>query len=112
MPPPSWLSTIPDVATVIAVLVAAAGLLYTGKQLALARKATAAQLLLQVDESLREFDETSFGLRDGLLRGDEFDVQRLMGEMERLHILVTNGLIDPREIADLRGWRLEALLRN
>ena len=112
MPSPPWLSIIPDVATVIAVLVAAAGLLYTGKQLELARKATAAQLLLQIDESLREFDETISRLRDGSLRGDEFEVQRLMGAMERLHVLVTKGLVDPEEIDDLHGWRLEALLRN
>ncbi|MGH2618350.1 MAG: hypothetical protein ACRDJC_24230 [Thermomicrobiales bacterium] len=112
MPSPQWLSIIPDVATVIAVLVAAAGLLYTGKQLELTRKATAAQLLLHVDESLREFDETIFRLRDGSVRGDEFEVQRLMGAMERLHVLVTNGLIDPGDIDDLHGWRLEALLRN
>jgi hypothetical protein len=112
VPAPQWLSIIPDVATVIAVLVAAAGLLYTGKQLELSRKATAAQLLLQVDESLREFDETIYGLRDGSVRGDEFEVQRLMGAMERLHVLVSEGLIDPGDIDDLHGWRLEALLSN
>lgn len=112
MPPPEWLSNVSDLATVIAGLAAAAGLLYTGKQLQLSRRATAAQLLLHLDESLREFDETIFRLREGSLRGDEFEVQRLMGGMERLHVLVTHGLIDPEEIDDLHGWRLDALLRN
>lgn len=112
MPPPEWLSSVSDLATVIAGLAAAAGLLYTGKQLQLSRKATAAQLLLHVDESLREFDETIFRLRDGSLRGDEYDVLRLMGGMERLHMLVTHGLINPAEIDDLHGWRLDALLGN
>lgn len=112
MTPALWVSIISDVATTAAVLVAAAGLLYTGKQLELSRKATAAQLLLQVDAALREFDETINGLRDGSLRGDEFQVQQLMGAMERLHVLVTKGLVDADEIADLHGWRLEALLDN
>jgi hypothetical protein len=100
------------VATTAAVLVAAAGLLYTGKQSELTRKATAAQLLLQVDEALREYDETSHGLRNGLLQGDEFEVLQLMGAMERLHVLVSKGLVDANEIDDLHGWRLEALLNN
>jgi hypothetical protein len=111
-PPPDWLANVSDLATVVAGLAAATGLLYTGKQLQLSRQATAAQLLLHVDESLREFDETIFRLRDGSLRGDEFEVQRLMGGMERRHVLVTHGLIAPEEIDDLHGWRLDALLRN
>jgi hypothetical protein len=110
--PYQWLSIIPDLAAVVAVLVAAAGLIYTGKQLELSRKATSAQLLLEVDEALREFDVTALGLRDGSVKGDEPEVVRLMGAMERLHVLVTNGLVDPGEIDDLHGWRLEALLRN
>jgi hypothetical protein len=110
--PLQWLTIIPDFAAVLAVLVAAAGLIYTGKQLALSRKATSAQLLLEVDEALREFDVTALGLRDGSVKGDEPEVLRLMGAMERLHVLVTNGLVDPAEIDDLHGWRLEALLRN
>jgi hypothetical protein len=105
-PPPDWLANVSNLATVVAGIAAATGLLYTGKQLRLS------QLLLDVDESLREFDETIFRLRDGSLRGDEFEVQRLMGGMERLHVLVTHGLIAPEEIDDLHGWRLDALLRN
>jgi hypothetical protein len=101
-----------ELATVVAVLVAAAGLIYTGKQLELTRKATGAQLLLQVDEALREFDATIYGLRDGSVKGDEWEVQRLMGAMERLHVLVTKRLVDAEEVADLHGWRLEALLHN
>jgi hypothetical protein len=110
--PFQWLTIIPDFAAVLAVFVAAAGLIYTGKQLALSRKATSAQLLLEVDEALREFDVTALGLRDGSVKGDEPEVLRLMGAMERLHVLVTNGLVDPAEIDDLHGWRLEALLHN
>lgn len=109
---PNWLTIVPDLAAVIAVLVAAAGLLYTGKQLELARKAAGAELLLQVDEALREFDETVQRLREGSLKGDELEVQRLMGAMERLHVLVSKGLVEPEEVADLHGWRLEALLGN
>jgi hypothetical protein len=110
--PFQWLTIIPDLAAILAVLVAAAGLIYTGRQLELSRKATSAQLLLEVDEALREFDVTALGLRDGSVKGDEPEVVRLMGAMERLHVLVTNGLVDPGEIDDLHGWRLEALLRN
>jgi hypothetical protein len=110
--PPQWLSVIANVAETLAVLVAAAGLLYAGKQLELSRKATGAELLLQVDQALREYDGTVLGLRDGSLKGDERDVQLLMGAMERLHVLITKGLVDPEDIDDLHGWRLEALLRN
>ena len=110
MTPPFWLSEIANLAEVVAVLIAAAGLIYTGKQLQLSRKATGAQLLLQVDEALREFDGTAIGLRDGTLKGDEREVQRLMGTMERLHVLITKGLVDAVDIDTLHGWRLEALL--
>jgi hypothetical protein len=110
--PPEWVSISSDLATVVAVLVAAAGLIYTGKQLELERKAMGAQLLLQIDETLREFDSTIFGLRDGSLQGDEIEVQRLMGAMERLHVLVTKKLVDAGEIDDLHGWRLQELLNN
>jgi hypothetical protein len=110
--PSQWLSIIPDVAAILAVLVAAAGLFYTGKQLELSRKAAGAELLLLVDEALREFDGTVLGLRDGSLKGDERDVQRLMGAMERLHFLVAKGLVDAADMDDMHGWRLEALLSN
>jgi hypothetical protein len=78
----------------------------------LTRKATSAQLLLQIDDVFREHDETIRKLREGTLKGDEFEVQRAMGAMERLHILVVKGLVEPEEIDDLHGWRLEALLSN
>ena len=107
-----WISPLADLATIAAVLFAGAGLLYTGKQLELTRKATGAQLLLQVDDIFREQDETIKRLREGSLKGDEFEVQRVMGTMERLHILVVKGLVEPEEIDDLHGWRLEALLDN
>lgn len=112
MTPSDWISPLADLATIAAVLFAGAGLLYTGKQMELTRKATSAQLLLQVDDVFREHDETIRKLREGTLKGDEFEVQRVMGAMERLHILVTKGLVDPEEIDDLHGWQLEALLGN
>jgi hypothetical protein len=96
----------------VAVLVAAAGLIYTGRQWELARKATSAQLLLNVDAALRDYDATIFGLRDGTVPGDDYEVLRLMGAMERLHVLITKGLVDASEIEDLHGWRLQALLQN
>jgi hypothetical protein len=107
-----WLSIIPDLAAILAVLIAAAGLLYTGKQLELSRKATAAQLLLQVEIALREFDAITMGLVDGSVQGDHPEVLRLMGALEPLQVLVAKGLVDAAEIEDLHGWRLQALLRN
>jgi hypothetical protein len=107
-----WVSVVADLATLVAVLVAAAGLIYTGRQWELARKATSAQLLLNVDAALREFDATIFALRDGAVQGDDYEVHRLMGAMERLHVLITKGLVDAVEIDDLHGWRLQALLQN
>ena len=107
-----WISPLADVATIAAVLFAGAGLLYTGRQLELTRKATGAQLLLQVDDIFREQDETIRQLREGTLKGDEFEVQQVMGTMERLQILLLKGLVEPEEIDDLHGWRLEALLNN
>ena len=112
MTAPEWVSVISDLATLVAVLVAAAGLIYTGRQWELSRKATSAQLLLYVDEALREFDATILGLRDGTVSGDDYEVHRLMGAMERLHVLITKGLVDAAEIDDLHGWRLRALLQN
>jgi hypothetical protein len=107
---PQWLTIIPDLAAILAVLIAAAGLIYTGKQLELSRRATAAQLLLQVELALREFDATAMGLRNGSIKGNDPEVQRLMGAMEPLQVLVAKGLIDAAEIDDLHGWRLEILL--
>lgn len=106
------ISLIADVATVLAVGVAAAGLFYTGRQMDLARKAAGTQLLLQVDGLLRDHDETFQKLQEGTLRGGEFDVRRVMGYMERLNVLVTTGLVEPGVIDDLHGWRLESLLGN
>jgi hypothetical protein len=107
-----WITLLADLATIAAVLFAGAGLLYTGKQLELTRKATGAQLLLQVAEVFHEHDETIRKLRDGTLKGDEFEVLRVMGALESLHILVTKGLVAPEEIDDLHGWRLETLFGN
>ncbi len=112
MSSPNWISPLADLATIVVVLFAGAGLVYTGKQLELTRKATGAQLLLQVDDVLRQYDETIRSLREGTLEGDEFEVQQVMAAMERLHILVAKGLVDVDEIDDLHGWRLDALLGN
>lgn len=112
MATPDSISALADLATIAAVLFAGAGLLYTGKQLELTRKATGAQLLLQVAEVFHVHDETIRKLRDGTLKGDEFEVLRVMGAVESLHILVVKGLVAPEEIDDLHGWRLEALFGN
>lgn len=112
MASPQWLTIIPTLSAVLAVFVAAAGLFYAGKQWELSRKATAAQLLLQVEVALREFDVVAMGLRSGSMKGDEPEVQRLMGAMEPLQMLLEKGLVDAAEIDDLHGWRLEALMRN
>ena len=85
----------------------------SGKQLELSRKATGAQLLLQVDDVLRQYDETIRSLREGTLEGDEFEVDLVMAAMERLHILVAKGLVDVDEIDDLPARvALDALLGN
>jgi hypothetical protein len=106
------ISLVADVATVLAVAVAAAGLFYTGRQMDLARKAAGTELLFQIDALLREHDETFQKLQDGTLRGDEWEVQRVMGYMERLNVLIATGLVAPEVIEDLHGWRLENLMSN
>lgn len=100
------------VATITATLIAAGGLFYTGMQWALSRKATAAQLLLQIDELIRQHDDVFEGLKDRRLTGEEFTVRRAMGALERLNVLVEAKLVDLSLIDDLHGWRFKRLEAN
>jgi hypothetical protein len=105
-------SDVADVATIAATLFAGGGLFYTGKQWALSRKATAAQLLLQVDDLIHRHDQVFEDLKDRKLTGEEYSVRRAMGSLERLNVLVEADLVKLRWVEDLHGWRFKQLQAN
>jgi hypothetical protein len=105
------IQVVAGVATVAAVGFAGWQIHLANKQFALSRDATKAQLLLQVDGLIQTHNPLYQRLRNKL-DVDPFEVGRAMGALERLNVLVEQGLADVQLIDDLHGWRFKLLLDN
>ena len=111
-----------DVSTGLGLLLAAAGLFYTGRQFQLSRKIAMASFLFQFDKMLSEYQTVHMKLRPGgewSSRGagpetneEWIEVERYMGLFERLYILTKDNLVDVVVINRLYGYRLRNINKN
>ncbi len=101
-----------SIASVIATFCAVGALLFAGIQLDLSRKLATAQLLLEIDDQLRDYDSVFEGLSRESNKINDFEVRRAMGALERLNLLLDDRLIDVSTIRDFHGWRFKVLFKN
>jgi hypothetical protein len=100
-------------------VVAAGGLVVTAvaagaavRQLRDAKEIARWQFMLAVDESLERFDELRHTLAVGKTPQERHLVQRYVGALERIGLLLEEGHISLERVDELYGSRLEKLLRN
>jgi hypothetical protein len=100
------------VGSIVATTIAIFSLRQTTTALDLSRKATSAQLFFDIDDKLRNYNETLRKLRDINYNDDEYEIRRAMGAVERLNLLLDQELVPLKMVKDLHQWRVVTLMEN
>jgi hypothetical protein len=111
-----------SIATAIASIIAAVGLIYVGKQLRESKKIARAEFLLRLEELFQEHTEVHTRLRPG---GDWADgskgpstseewvkVERYMGLFERIQVLIDDRIVDLDAVDRFYGYRVLNIVDN
>ena len=111
-----------SIATAVASIIAAIGLIYVGKQLKASKKIARAEFLLRLDELFREHTEVHVRLRPGgdwasESKGPESNeewaaVERYMGLFERIKVMIDDGIVDLDTVDKLYGYRVFNIANN
>jgi hypothetical protein len=110
------MSTAADVGAVALPVVTGAGLLFVWQQIRSARQVARSQFLLDLDRRLRDHGVVAFDVRSAAWKpkdeAEGFDLARYMGLIERIAILVDDGILDLSTTRKLYGWRMRWLIAN
>ena len=108
--------------TLLGLLLAFVGLVYTAEQIRRARKISLADFLLKLDDQIRNYDEVHSKLRPGgewsqngkgpQAPQEWIPVEKYMGLFERIQLMVESGIIPLDTIERFYGYRVENIVNN
>jgi hypothetical protein len=97
-------------AQLVGVVLAIGALIFAGVQLRAAARATKAQLLLALDESLEPFEDLRCMINGSDKDAQDVRTRRYIARFERMGILVQTHQIDMKTVNELYGARIRKLL--
>lgn len=110
------MSTVGDIGAAALPLVTGFGLLFVWQQIRAARHVARSQFLLDLDRRLRDHVGVAFDVRSPSWTpkddAEGFELARYMGLIERMAILVDDGIVDLSTVRKLYGWRMRWLIAN
>lgn len=108
------LDRIVDISSIAASVATAGGLIYAGRQLRHSRSVATTDALLSLDGLLERFDEIQIKLsrKEKLTTEDFREVALYMGLMERINVMVDQGIVDIDTVNRLYGFRIRTIVEN